>query len=546
MSRRQRRKSGVTTKSRRRKSSSTKKTRKGLWWKVLVGLFILLITTGIIGYYKTKAYLHSEDFRELVSLQVSNELGSEGSFGEFKWNGLSGSTTGYKATGEGAIQSVDVEDISLDVDLSFIKRDVFKLKNVKIAKVNSTIDLSNEFLSFKAEKRERGFWESFLPDRIELHNAEVIDTSVNIITSGNNYSFDGVTASLEKNKKGKGFDIKAEGGRFNVPLSIVDNAYLKEANLKLRGDEIYLNDSEFTIQGSGKLKLNGYADLAKVSSKRYQMEGELSNLQCKDVFPADWQKNLKGEVVASFSVNPHDNDLPLIKGHIEIKNGTLEALPVLNKIAYYLADPKYRTIKFEKFECDFEKFEDIILLRNVVLSSKGLLKIEGDIAFDGRNIEGKFNVGLPPEKLSKIPGAETIVFLPGKERMNWTKVRIWGTIDDIKEDLTDRLIAAAGRRIIERAFEMGGEVIKPERVQQASNIVGEGLKMLNGDKTLLEGINGLLGNGQRKPDEKEMTEEEKKKQMEEGKKDEEEKEDKGILPIPLPIDPRKIPDILPF
>lgn len=538
MSRRQRRKSGDNAKSTKRRLSKAKKIKKGLWWKVLLGLFVVLISSLIIGYFKTKAYLHSDDFREMVSKDVSDILGSEGSFGEFKWDGLSGATTGYAATGEGAIHSVDVENIDLNVDLNFIKRDVFKLKKVKVAKVSGVIDLSKPFLSFKKE-RERGFLESFLPEEVELYDAEVYDMNAVIKTSGSNYSFENVAASLKRNPKGTGYDINAKGGMVKLPLSIINGAYLDEANLKLRGEEVYLNDSLFTVKGSGKLELNGFADLAKSSSNRYEIKGKLSGLRAKDVFPTDWQKNLKGEVVARFSVNPHRDGLPLIKGHLEIKNGTLEALPILEKISYYLADAKYRTMRFQKFECDFEKYEDRITLRNIVLSSKDLLQIEGNIVFDGREIDGVFDVGLPSGKLSQIPGAETSVFLPGKNRLNWAQVRIGGTIDDIEEDLTDRLLAAARDRIIGEALRMGGDVIKPERIKQATDAAGDAFKILKGDKTLLEGLNGLMGNGPKKTEEKEVTEEDKEKK-------ETEKEDKGILPIPLPVDPRKIPDLLPF
>ncbi len=523
----------------------SKKTRIGLWWKILVVLFIVLVTASIIGYYKAKSYLHSEEFRDLVSLQVSSGLGSEGSFGEFTWDGLSGSTTGYNATGEGAIQSVNVKDISLEIDLDFIKRDVFKLKKVKVAKMDGTLDLPNDFLSFKRKKRVRGFWESFLPEKIEFYDAEIMDLNGLIKTSGNDYSFQGVSAYINKSEKGKGFDIKAEGGRFKIPLSIIDGAYLKQANLKLRGEEVYLNDSVFTIEESGKLELKGFVDLAKVSNSRYELEGKLTGLECKDVFPANWQKSLKGEVVASLSVEPDDGGLPLFKGRLEILDGTLEALPVLEKIAIYLADPKYRTISFEKFECDFEKYEDRIKLSNIVLSSKGLLKIQGDIVIDGRKLDGLFEVGLPAEKLSRIPGAEDSVFMLGKEHLNWAQVNIGGTVGDIEEDLVDRLIAAAGKRYLEKALGMSDDLIKPESVKQATDVAGEAFKILKGDKSLGDSISGILGTNNKKPRE-DTEKKEDKNQQEEGNDAGEKEKEKAVLPIPIPVDPRKIPDLLPF
>jgi len=255
-------------------------------------------------------------------------------------------------------------------------------------------------------------------------------------------------------------------------------------------------------------------------TKRYELDGKLSGLKCKDVFPSNWQKNLKGEVLTSFSIVPHTQNLPLVKGHFEIHNGTLEALPILSKMAHYLADSKYRTIQFEKFECDVKKYEDQITLSNILLNSKNLLKVEGDITFNGKNLDGLFQVGLPPEKLSNIPGAETHVFSPGKDNFSWATVKITGTVDDIKQDLTNRLIEAAGRRMVEQFLELSGEGLNAENVNKALETLG-----VTGDaaKPLLKSM------------------------LESGAKEgsEQEEENSGRTPLPIP-DPSKVLDLLPF
>lgn len=527
MSRRQRRKSGSPTNAKQARSKSKRTKGKGLWWKVLLGGVSLIIVGAIFVYFKAKAFLQSDEFREIVSLKVSDQLGSQGEFGEFDWSGLSGETTGYNAKSDGLLKSVAVEDISVDVDLDFIKRDVFKLKDIKIKKIESSLDFTKAFTPIYREGGEKSFIESLLPEEVELFDAEVFDLSAKIATEGDDYSFDGVSAKIERTKEKNGYDIVAEGGRVKVPLGIVNVAHLKHANIKVRGEDLYLNHAEFSVLGSGKLALNGVVDLAPDSHRLYDVKGKLSNLRCKDVFPDNWQKVLKGEVTADFTVKPHLNELPLITGHLEIKNGTIEALPILNQIAGYLADERYRTIRFQKFECDFEKFGEKITLSNIVLSSKNLLKIEGRIVIDGRKLDGLFDVGLPPEKLSHIPGAETIVFKPGKDRLNWTKVRITGTTDDIKHDLTDRIIEAAGRRLLEQGLEFGGDLLNPENLEKGSDAASKLLETLKGDETLLEGLNGILGGD--KGDSSEEKEDKKKK---------------GGLSIP--IDPSKIPDLLPF
>ena len=534
MSRRQRRKSSRSAPKKSNKSkASNSRAKRGLRWKILFGIIFLLVAVGIVIYQKTMTFLHSEEFRKQIALEVGAEMGTKGEFQEFNWNGMSLSTDGYNAEGEGAIQKVNIEDVKLDVDFSYIKRDKFKLKNVKVQNMSVSIDLEKDFIQFEGEKRKKSLLEELLPDHAELYDAEVENMQMNVVTSGESYSFEHLAAKVKKSDDG--YDLEVEGGTFDLPLSIVEDVNLKSATLKQRGEEVYLNQSEFSIFDSGKLNITGFVNLSRSARDLYELDGKLSDLRCKDVFPANWQKNLKGEVVATFSVKPDRNNEPIIKGHLEIENGTLEALPVLNKVAYYLADSKYRTIQFETFECDFEKRGEVITLKNIILSSKGLLKVEGNLEIDGEKLDGRFDIGLPANKLTNIPGAETIVFKAGKDKLHWATVNIGGVIGDIKEDLTDRLIAAAGRRMVEGALEMGGALLKPEMREKIMDAPSDVLDIIDGEKSLKDGLNGLLNFNKKKTTEKEdQTEEEDDKQKEE------EEENKGLFPK-LP----SIPDVIP-
>src|SRR5690606_27622081 len=85
---------------------------------------------------------------------------------------------------------------------------------------------------------------------------------------------------------------------------------------------------------------------------------------------------------------------------------------------------------------------------------------EGDLTIRGDNLEGRFRLGLAPGTLASIPGAETDVFLPGERGLVWAPLRVSGTLDDPQEDLTDRLIDAAGARMFEFLPESGLKVLK--------------------------------------------------------------------------------------
>ncbi len=546
MSRRQRKQNRTSNST----SPRSKSGRKGLWWKSLLGISLLLIAGMIFAYNKAISFLHSESFRDKVSLEVGALIGSEVSFADFKWNGLSAKNDQLKSTGEGLISSIDAEKLQLDVDLDFFKRDKFTLKNVVINSVNAEIDLDKDFLTFELEKKEKGFIESLLPEKIELLDAVINDVNAKIHSKSGDYTMSGVRIEAEKAKDSDSYSAHISNGRLKLPYTLLDSVRLKQGDLILMDKEIYIKDTKFEIYESGELRLDGVVDLTPHARDMYDIEAELSGLKCEDIFPDAWHRHLEGEVVGSFRVKPHQGKEPLIVGKLEIKDGTLQALPVLNTVSIYLAEPKYRTLEFQKFSCDFEKFRDQTHLRNIVLESKGLIQVEGNLKIEGENLNGLFDIGIPSNYLENIPGAKNSVFQPGKDELLWAKVKIGGNFDDMTEDLSGRLMAAATEEMIKRTIEMGIQLADPETMkkfvdpktlEQLLNGGKGGIKnvegILKGDKDLLEGgvgaakglLEGITGN---KPAEKEPENK--------GEKDDEKKEDDGGGIIP------EIEKILPF
>jgi hypothetical protein len=99
-------------------------------------------------------------------------------------------------------------------------------------------------------------------------------------------------------------------------------------------------------------------------------------------------------------------------------------------------------------------------------------------------------VGVSRETLSGIPGAETKVFTIERDGLVWTPVRITGTFDKINEDLTDRLVDAAGARILEKLPDLDTlrqtiESLDPGKLRdgvldQGGKIIEEGGKLIDG------------------------------------------------------------------
>ncbi|MFT5906268.1 MAG: hypothetical protein ACI9E1_001875 [Cryomorphaceae bacterium] len=530
MSRRQRKKTSTRNKEKKHAGSMLKR----LWWKVSLGFSVLLVAAVFLAYNRAIGFLHSEAFRNDISAQVGAEIGSVVTFGDFKWDGLSAKNSSFKSSGEGAITEVDAENIALDVKLDYIKRDKFRLKNVTVGYVSAELDLRKDFLKFDLEKKEKGFIESLLPDEVELIDAQIESLNALVSSDSGLYGVSGVR--LKMKKKDDSYVAIIEGGEVNLPFSFLSNAKLEQGELTQVDEEIYVKGTKFKIFKSGTITVNGVIDLSPRARHLYDMKADLSGLRCTDVFPETWDSHLEGEVRGEFKIRPHEGTEPKIVGSLEIRDGTLKALRILETVSEYLKEKKYLRLKFQKFECDFEKFDDHIDLRNIVLISQGLVQIEGDLKIDGENIDGLFNVGVPASYIINILGEKNGVFTPGKDQLLWTKVKIGGNFDDITEDLSDRLIIAGGLEFMRRLLKIGGQDINPETIEKllksSQDISPETIEklmkgVLKGDKGILgEGmdtaqgiLNGITGSNKKDDKEKDHAE-----------KDDEEKKDGGLIP----------------
>ena len=77
------------------------------------------------------------------------------------------------------------------------------------------------------------------------------------------------------------------------------------------------------------------------------------------------------------------------------------------------------------------------------IETKGLCRLEGEFSIENENIEGRFKVGAAPDVVDSIPGAREKVFTESRGAYLWTTMRLNGPASHPREDLKQRLVAAA-------------------------------------------------------------------------------------------------------
>lgn len=461
---------------------------------------VLLVVGGIFfGYQAVRSYLKSDDFRVMLGDQLGEAVSGGAVFHPFQWDGWTVSTAGLEVTGEEAIQLLEVDDIEASVDVGAVWGGVYRIEDVTVRKVDLKGDFrereaaipdsaenENEVMPVTPEA-EKSFWESWLPTKVEVTSLKVSSISGNALTEKGAWSLKG--ASLEALPgAGKGaYDFTLRNGDVSSPLPLVKELKLREAKGRYGNDFVYLLSSSAEVFERGQLLMSGEYDLTE---SEWAFSGDLVGVNLNEILPEDWKQRLLGEIRVDFSARGKKDGDPVISGDLEMSRGTLTALPILDRIAAYTNTERFRRLELSEANLEFKQVGERLELRNINLASEGLVQIEGDLILEGDVIRsGRFNLGITPGTLIHLPGAETKVFQRGKNGLLWASVKIGGTLDSPTEDLSERLIMAAGERMFELLPEAGGWALK----YSGEAIGGQTKELLKNHGVILGVANSILG-----------------------------------------------------
>ena len=122
------------------------------------------------------------------------------------------------------------------------------------------------------------------------------------------------------------------------------------------------------------------------------------------------------------------------------------------------------------------------------MASDGAIRAEGRIVIDGEKLDGQLNIGLPVDVIAKLPSAANDVFNLNERGMRWAQVRISGTTDKPKEDLSARLMTAAAAQLI------GG--LGKDISASGEDAASAAEEIINAEKPIEKGVEVILENSE--------------------------------------------------
>lgn len=420
-------------------------------WKTLAlwsipALALIAIGGALVTRQAIDAYLRSERFRAFLADKAGGTLHAKAEIAPLHFDTSHLYTDSFAARGTTAAKFSELQLNGLRAELSWGRffQQVWQVDQLDVQRVS--IELGGPRLDApaalpaprqKAASENRSRW---LPDRVEIGNATIRDTHLGWAGGAMRGT------ALQIKPLDGAWNIEGAGGTIlhgNLPPLTV-----QRLDLGYRAPSLFVKSAEFRQGETGSVTADGEINF----DNRLALHTVIRNVALTPWLAGDWRMRLRGDASGEVDIRstlPLDGT-PEISGKLSLANGQLEALPVLNEIAAFTRTQQFRKLTLSRASCEFATRGDRISVKNFIAEAEGLIRIEGTFGIENSIIDGTFQVGVTPASLQWLPGSQARVFTESRGGYLWAPMRLAGPLNSPSEDLTPRLVAAAGNEVIEQ------------------------------------------------------------------------------------------------
>ncbi len=451
------------------------RSRRMLLWSVLpVGLFVVI--AGLLGARAwVEGFLRSDDFRHFLERKTSAALRADAHLQPLRWQDTEVFTEALDATGNSGspFAKLTVEQLRARFDLHALWRRTWRVDGIEVERFAATLGNAHPVAPDTAAAAEvqpsapsdegqgRGFLAGLLPSRVEVGAVTVKDFSL----LWNTGRVAGTRLTARPRDGGtQNWDIDGSGGQLEE--AHFPTVRLTDFNVKSSAHEVFITRATGQSDGGGRLDLSGRQGLD--GDRALDLTADFDGLPVQPFLPADWRARLHGNATGNVHVTGSANGVHAngdggdwhARGHIELHDGQLEALPLLDELAVFTATERFRQTALQRGRADFVWTPGGVTVSGLLVESEGLLRIEGGFTVRGDQMDGTFQVGVARGSLRWIAGLGARVFdQPERDGYMWTTTHLHGPVRHPSEDLTPRLVAAAQQEVIDKAKQGAGTVL---------------------------------------------------------------------------------------
>jgi hypothetical protein len=418
-------------------------------WVILGSVVLLLAVAYVVISSRVHAFLRSEDFRKLVSEKTGDAFHAEAQYAPLRWSGDSVFSDSLKATGNpgSIVAGIEADQVRAAVNWRAIFDGAWRVEEVDVLNFQGTFRPGSPQAGKDGGDppvAASGF-AKWLPSRFELGKLNISKARIDFLGANGQPMIQLVDSVMKVEPAGTAWAINGNSGTLTMPSLPVLN--VTSFRTRIQGSTFFLTDASFRLGDTGKISASGeFADTSKLLLQWSQVDIE-------PFLTPEWKKRFSGIMAGTSEIMWPSSGIAngTATGKFRITEGLVQNVSTLEEVAKFTGAPQFKRMPVQEFSADYRWSKGNLVLTNIVLESKGLLRVEGtcSLAANGA-IDGQLRVGVTAQSLQWLPGSQERVFTVSQNGYLWTNVRIGGTLQNVQEDLSARLMTAAGQQVIDQ------------------------------------------------------------------------------------------------
>jgi hypothetical protein len=404
----------------------------------LGAILILIFFSAWIGFY---AFVRGDSFRDWLSKKVSRSLRADGRFEPLTWEGSSFRSAGFSATGnpKSKLRSLKITNISAHIDWHELLKGQLVIDNVNVEKIEADLGKGTAQRIPEAAPQPPGFkFSNLLPSQLRVDHFYVADANVHWRTTrGDSGQFTDTKISATQRQPDQ-WDVEAIGGK--VQHAAYPLIEIEKTEGTIDREAITIHDAKATLSGGTTIRATGNIAIAKQLNAILSVD--FTDLNSNLVFPPAWRfgGKLSGHLIYKGNLDRFEHGE--VTGSVKMTDAAFDLANVFGTLHQLAKFGGLNDVQLDSIATDIRYQEGNARFSNFRASYQDQIRVEGAGSIGPDHVDADLVVGLSPKILGWIPGAEEKVFTDQKDGLHWTEVRISGTPEQPKEDLTKRLVSA--------------------------------------------------------------------------------------------------------
>ena len=402
-------------------------------------LFLLVIAAGVTVFFSPllTRYVEGDAFR--VKMEEETAKGLHFPRGRYarirRTSAFTAQSDRFDAdNGQKAMKSLDAHGITAKFDPWGVFLRQWRFTDVRVQSGDVEIQI---YEANPEEVPSKPWFAVFLPNRVYLERIESEQANITWRFRGERAGFFGTQLLITPN--GRDFEYVATGGR--LKMAPVPDLDLRRTHILITKTLLTLYDLDLASDSHSdeSIRAQGHAGLGQ--DKSIDAKANFNSVPIRQWLPAEWKGRLKGSAFGDIHWTGKNPKLESSSGEgsLRIDNARVDDVPLLNKLAELAQKKSFEHLDLNECSLSFAWRYPEIEIKDITMEEKGKFRIEGEISVKRRLLRGTIRLGLTREYLDWLPNPEE-VFSPRSSGYVWTDVHLSGTIDEPRQDLSQRII----------------------------------------------------------------------------------------------------------